>query len=90
MKFVKKDELGAPSLSLCSLERQGGEFDFRSIDDEQGVKDPTLSQRARQGWGTLRALRSVVGQARMSVHTGFKLKARSSYPLLSQRAGESC
>ena len=37
---------GAPSLSLRSLQGQGGDFEFR-------VNIPTLSQTTRQGWGTV-------------------------------------
>jgi hypothetical protein len=51
--------MGAPSLSLRFLEGQGGDFDFGDFDLEilpmtlpTKFKDPTLSHKTRQGWGT--------------------------------------
>jgi hypothetical protein len=45
---------GAPSLSLCLLEGQGGDFDFYPSQSlpEPEIKIPTLSQKTREGWGT--------------------------------------
>jgi Domain of unknown function (DUF1648) len=46
LRTGNRERKGARSLSLSSLHGQGGDFEFR-------VNIHTLSERTRQGWGTL-------------------------------------
>src|ERR1700674_5745056 len=52
----------APSLSLRSLQGQGGDFDFGCILNRTEIKIPALSQKTRQGRAPSRANEERLGQ----------------------------